>query len=175
MHLHASAFLSPNHRYHGYGHNQQYWFEIDKRQCTSVVLMEIWAVNHRHVKRRRIECNCIQFVSTRQEYNTVLTCYNKVDFPKNTHMEGILPNGPYLPCVSMGGRALLAGYHRYMRFVLQLTLKCKTWGLFCGFKIWSRLCLCNCNTEWSNWIHIIHHLFSWYMRFIFNKWFYILQ
>ena len=27
-------------------------------------------------------------------------------------VEGILPKGPYLPCVSMAGRALLAGYHR---------------------------------------------------------------
>ena len=26
-------------------------------------------------------------------------------------IEGILPKGPYLPCVSMAGRALLAGYH----------------------------------------------------------------
>ena len=30
------------------------------------------------------------------------------------HIEGILPKGPYLPCVSMAGRALLAGYHRHM-------------------------------------------------------------
>ena len=29
------------------------------------------------------------------------------------HIEGILPKGPYLPCVSMAGRALLAGYSRY--------------------------------------------------------------
>ena len=28
--------------------------------------------------------------------------------------EGILPKGPYLPCVSMAGRALLAGYPRIM-------------------------------------------------------------
>ena len=28
------------------------------------------------------------------------------------HVEGILPKGPYLPCVSMAGRALLAGYPR---------------------------------------------------------------
>ena len=27
-------------------------------------------------------------------------------------VEGILPKGPYLPCVSMSGRALLAGHHR---------------------------------------------------------------
>ena len=26
------------------------------------------------------------------------------------YLEGILPKGPYLPCVSMAGRALLAGY-----------------------------------------------------------------
>ena len=30
-----------------------------------------------------------------------------------SHIEGILSKGPYLPCVSMAGRALLAGYHRY--------------------------------------------------------------
>ena len=30
------------------------------------------------------------------------------------HIEGILPKGPYLPCVSMAGRALLAGYPRYL-------------------------------------------------------------
>ena len=29
------------------------------------------------------------------------------------YIEGILPKGPYLPCVSIAGRALLAGYHRH--------------------------------------------------------------
>ena len=29
------------------------------------------------------------------------------------YIEGILPKWPYLPCVSMAGRALLAGYPRY--------------------------------------------------------------
>ena len=32
-------------------------------------------------------------------------------------IEGILPKGPYLPCVSMAGRALLAGYHRNMGII----------------------------------------------------------
>ena len=44
------------------------------------------------------------------------------------HIEGILPKGPYLPCVSMAGRALLAGYPRhvwpkhyvYIRYVMVL-------------------------------------------------------
>ena len=30
------------------------------------------------------------------------------------NINGILPKGPYLPCVSIAGRALLAGYHRYV-------------------------------------------------------------
>ena len=30
------------------------------------------------------------------------------------HIEGILPKGPYLPCISMAGRALSAGYPRYI-------------------------------------------------------------
>ena len=29
--------------------------------------------------------------------------------------EGILPKGPYLPCISMAGRAFLAGYHRFVQ------------------------------------------------------------
>ena len=33
------------------------------------------------------------------------------------HIEGILPKVPYLPCVSMAGRALLAGYHRYIHVI----------------------------------------------------------
>ena len=36
-----------------------------------------------------------------------------------SYMEGILPKGPYLPCISMAGRALLAVYHRYIK-LLQL-------------------------------------------------------
>ena len=31
------------------------------------------------------------------------------------YIEGILPKGPYLPCVSMAGRVLSAGYHRYIK------------------------------------------------------------
>ena len=33
---------------------------------------------------------------------------------KTVYFEGILPKGPYLPCVSMAGRALLAGYPRFV-------------------------------------------------------------
>ena len=38
-------------------------------------------------------------------------------------IEGILPKGPYLPCVSMAGGALLAGYPGYMlAYVMSLAV-----------------------------------------------------
>ena len=46
------------------------------------------------------------------EFNLLgLTIDQHMDW--NAHIEGILPKGPYLPCVSMAGRAILAGYHLY--------------------------------------------------------------
>ena len=34
--------------------------------------------------------------------------------PSSAYIEGILPKGPYPPCLRMADRALLAGYPRYM-------------------------------------------------------------
>ena len=45
------------------------------------------------------------------------------------NIEGILPKGPYLPCVSMAGRALLAGYHRYVRCEVCQWNLCLAWFL----------------------------------------------
>ena len=33
-------------------------------------------------------------------------------FEEKAYYKGILPKGPYLPCASMAGKALLAGYPR---------------------------------------------------------------
>ena len=33
----------------------------------------------------------------------------------SSYTEGILPKGPYLPCISMAGRAFLAGYHQHKK------------------------------------------------------------
>ena len=46
-----------------------------------------------------------------QAGNCMVHCH--VSRLAETHFEGILPKGPYLPCVSKAGRALLAGYHRF--------------------------------------------------------------
>ena len=73
--------------------------------------------------------------------------------------EGILPKGPYLPCLSMAGRALLAGYHRIMRFLV--------WRISCKFSMdmWVTFIVPSECTKWSysasavqskHWIHKCH-------------------
>ena len=47
---------------------------------------------------------------------------NKGELVALVHFEDILPKGSYLPCVSMAGRALLAGYHRFCWSVCISTL-----------------------------------------------------
>ena len=44
----------------------------------------------------------------------LVTSWWRNDMDRLQHIEGILPKGPYLPCVSMAGWALLAGYPRYL-------------------------------------------------------------
>ena len=44
-------------------------------------------------------------------------------------IEGIPPKGPYLPCESMAGRALLAGYRRNKNTAIRTTV-CKLWQTF---------------------------------------------
>ena len=39
------------------------------------------------------------------------------------YIDGILPKGPYLPCVSMAGWALLAGYHRYYLKIMKTFIR----------------------------------------------------
>ena len=41
----------------------------------------------------------------------ILSCN---DLAQRSHIEDILPKGPYLPCLHMADRALLAGYPRFM-------------------------------------------------------------
>ena len=49
------------------------------------------------------------------QYVPVMTqfVFSNILIIDNPYIEGILLKGPYLPCISMVGRVLLAGYHRY--------------------------------------------------------------
>ena len=49
--------------------------------------------------------------------------FMQADFYCIKEIEGILPKGPYLPCVSMAGRVLLARYHRNL-CMYYLKVKC---------------------------------------------------
>ena len=50
----------------------------------------------------------------------------------SSYIDGILPKGPYPPCLRMADRALLAGYHRYLLTSISIDLRkyrqisCKT-------------------------------------------------
>ena len=79
------------------------------------------------------------------------------------YIVGILPKGPYLPCVSMAGRALLAGYPRYTYFG-----GLKIWILITGLNIVvsyltsNALCIKYIITYMGRWIgfHTFHKV-SW--------------
>ena len=62
--------------------------------------------------------------------NCGITDMDLLEIMEIPHVEGILPKGPYLPCVSMAGRALLAGYPRCM-----CDEACVTKAL-CIWKLW---------------------------------------
>ena len=49
-------------------------------------------------------------------WDSTLTAHISINSSRlsEAYIEGILPKGPYLPCVSMAGRALLAGYPPYI-------------------------------------------------------------
>ena len=60
-------------------------------------------------------------------------------------IECILLKGPYLPCVSMAGRALLAGYHRIITLKWQGTTTYKMYIKWAGLKIRIAMKFCRYN------------------------------
>ena len=52
-----------------------------------------------------------------QRWYVQIALYNNTSY-----IDGILPKGPYPPCLRMANRALLAGYHRY---ILRQTKNCE--------------------------------------------------
>ena len=56
---------------------------------------------------------CFEWNLGAQTMSTSMAWYDDMGQNADTDIEGILPKGPYLPCVCMAGRSLLAGYPRY--------------------------------------------------------------
>ena len=65
------------------------------------------------------------------------------DIPQ--YLEGILPKGPYLPCVSMAGMALLAGYPRSVDVIISHCPAC-FWPK--GLQLWCGVCIAHVNTPY---------------------------
>ena len=76
------------------------------------------------------EALCAVVFIVEEACSMVQSYYNMVRYLSN--VEGILPKGPYLRCVSMAGRALLAGNHQYQPCKMRAQCRC-----CCVFKIWS--------------------------------------
>ena len=81
---------------------------IDYR-VISVLKIIFWGILHNWLLNL---VSMVLFISVSYTWNWLR---NGVIWPLSVsswpHIEGILRKGPYLPCVSMAGRALLAGYH----------------------------------------------------------------
>ena len=71
------------------------------------------------IGHQKLLCPCVYVVFWKHFVPICVLCVSGVWvmscwwWGTGSDIEGILPKGPYLPCVSMAGRALLAGYHRY--------------------------------------------------------------
>ena len=85
-------------------------------QCVSngVTSLMHWAILCNIV----IMCTCIYFGVVCVDIICIITIRKTFicNLFAQRHIEGILPKGPYLPCVSMAGRALLAGYHQHVHW-----------------------------------------------------------
>ena len=67
---------------------------------------------------------------------------------------GILPKGPYLPCVSMAGRALLAGCPRYIYvYIYEVKIMCPKRNIVCTHDVISRT-LTVLYIFWISFLHI---------------------
>ena len=62
----------------------------------------------------------------------------------DAYIEGILPKGPYPPCLRMADRALLAGYPRYMHYSAWMSQWCQAVSHYlnqCWLKSWMHWCI----------------------------------
>ena len=84
-----------------------------------------------------------------------------ISFPHRQDIEGILPKGPYLPCVSMAGRAILAGYHRYVIAIAGVLRKTPTFVM--------RYCILSSefitlSRYFHHWLHRSRYFHHWLHR-----------
>ena len=81
----------------------------------NIIFCTFHAINYIKWSKYKL-CSHVDYISRSLHFqgNMTITCVI-------SQYEGILPKGPYLPCVSMAGTALLAGYHQ----IIQECIVCK--------------------------------------------------
>ena len=92
---------------YGYGNNwvKNVWdsMQLNYPRFNDISLM--WSYINLDLENTQIWCGITRGLEL---YSSLWHCWCE------PHVEGILPKGPYLPCVSMASRVLLAGYPRCM-------------------------------------------------------------
>ena len=86
--------------------------------CKDNILLGIFFTNNLLIHKKAISSiACLHYIFLFPEYCAAMILF--ILLPVLCYIKGILPKGPYLPCVSMAGRALLAGYHWYVAYQFQ--------------------------------------------------------
>ena len=117
-HLHTVTTKCPHIQYMNHAHTQIDW--IQELTCA-----EMRSHMHWHTQKCIHKMRAHKYKHTNASTNTYIhmhTVHRPIHarFMKSawkkivSYIEGILPKGPYLSCVSMADRALLAGYHRHV-------------------------------------------------------------
>ena len=91
------------------------WSEVGLCQCCDHLIRDMtWWCFVTHI--------CVCELDHRWSVDGLLSGRNQSVAWIHDLFEGILAKGPYLPCVSMAGRALLAGYHRIFKWIFKRKL-----------------------------------------------------
>ena len=96
-----------------YPNNQSLWVN-DWLRVTFACDFDWLNINMGSPIKMRPSCACsfsTRLRWTRARFGSIF----RRELKRQIHFEGILPKGPYLPCISVTGRAHLAGYPRVLR------------------------------------------------------------
>ena len=82
------------------------------------------------------------------------------------HVDGILPKGPYLPCLRMADRAILAGYSRCLLWICKLHLEvcCSLWHQSAIKSLWN-----STSSARMGWCHapaFVTHKITWHQAYL---------
>ena len=90
-----------------------------------------------------------------------------------SQINGILPKGPYPPCLRMADRSLLAGYHRYIHMTDQIPFSPTELAVFTKkHDLGTRYCKTlhtGVNSAITTWRDMFNHIYGCYLKYFYKK------